>query len=124
MMASWPIELDPVFGCALWTGKIGNNGRPIIWRGRAPVNAYTIAYERAHGAVPADRVVDHLCRRLLCVEPEHLEAVTKQENERRKSMRYRLQRRSCRRGHALNEVTRLVTPELGILCRQCLKDAR
>ena len=122
-MSSWPTERDPVFGCELWTGKLGNNGRPIVWRGRTPMNAYTIAYDRAHGDVPADLVVDHLCRRILCVQLEHLEAVTKQENERRKSMRYRLQRKRCRRGHLLNEATRLVTPEMGVLCRICKQGA-
>lgn len=120
--ADWPIERDPVFGCELWTGKLGSNGRPIVWLGRAPVNAYVIAYERLHGAVPADHVVDHVCRRVLCVNPAHLEAVTKPENERRKSMRYRLARRRCRRGHPLTEATRLTTPEMGVLCRTCAKE--
>lgn len=118
---SWPTERDPVFGCLLWTGKLGNNGRPIVWHGPIPVNAYKLAFEREHGEVPNEQVIDHLCRRLLCVEPSHLEAVTKPENERRKALRYRLARRTCRRGHALSEATRIVTPEMGVLCRRCLQ---
>lgn len=119
MSNQFTYELDVTFGCHLWTGKLGNNGRPIIWLGRAPVNAYVIAYKRVHGEIPHEHVVDHLCRRLLCVNAEHLEAVTKQENERRKLLKYRLARRTCRRVHVLTEATRLLTPEMGVLCRQC-----
>jgi hypothetical protein len=114
-------EHDVAFGCDLWTGATGNNGRPIVWRGKSPIAAYRIAYIEAHGEIPEDRAIDHVCRRVLCVNPEHLEAVTKSENERRKSMRYRLQRKQCSRGHRLDEVTRLLTPEGGVLCRLCAR---
>jgi hypothetical protein len=120
---SWPVSLDPVFGCELWTGAVNNNGRPIIWRGPQPSSAIRIAFQREGIAIPADQVPDHLCRRIACVSLAHLELVTKQENERRKSLRYRLQRKRCRNGHALSEATRIVTPEMGVLCRLCRKAA-
>lgn len=115
--------VDDTFGCHIWTGKLGNNGRPIVWRGRKPISGYQYVYELEVGPVPEDRVLDHLCRRATCVYPEHLEPVTQSENERRKTLRYRLQRRTCSRGHVLNETNRMLTPEGGVLCRQCRKDA-
>ena len=113
-------DVDPVFGCHLWTGKVSStSGRPIIWRGRSPVNAYVVVYELEVGTIPPGYVIEHSCRRPMCVNPLHLEAVTKQQNERLKSMRYRLARRTCARGHALDETTRVLTPEGGVLCRRC-----
>ena len=113
-----PFEVDPDYGCWLWTGKLGSNGRPIIWRGRsAPLSAHKLVYEAEVGAVPVDHVLDHLCRRVLCVRAIHLEPVTKAENERRKSPAYRARRTHCARGHDLS--TALVTPEMGRLCRAC-----
>lgn len=125
MTAQFTFDADPVFGCHLWTGKVSStSGRPIMWRGRAPQNAYVVVYELEVGPVPLEHVLDHLCRRVMCVRSLHLEAVTKPENERRKSMRYRLARRTCARGHTLDETTRVLTPEGGVLCRRCATQGR
>ena len=112
-------DVDAIYGCHLWNGKLGGNGRPIVWRGRTPVNAYKLTYEAAHGPVPDGQVVDHLCRRILCVNAEHLEAVTKQENEFRKRWGKRLRITTCPRGHDMKDA--MVTPEGGRLCRACRK---
>lgn len=110
-------DVDPIYGCHLWTGKLGSNGRPIVWRGRKPISAYQMLYVEAVGPVPEDRVLDHLCRRILCVRSLHLEPVTRHENELRKSWAYRCKRELCARGHSL--FTAMVTPEGGRLCREC-----
>lgn len=119
MTDAWPIVVDPVFGCHLWDGPLNDHGRPVVWRGSKPQSAIRIAI----GDIAADKVPDHLCRRIRCVNAAHLEAVTKGENERRKAMRYRLARKMCSNGHVLNETTRLVTPEMGVLCRRCKKES-
>ena len=111
-------DLDPIFMCRLWTGKVGNNGRPIVWRGRSPVSAYKLAYELVSGPVAEGLVLDHGCRRVLCVAPYHLEPVTQSENERRKDWGYRCRRKACPMGHSLEHAA--VTPERGRLCRVCL----
>jgi hypothetical protein len=116
MTAAWPVEIDAAFGCELWSGALTPNGYP---RMGDRSSAHRVAYERERGPIAIGLVLDHLCRRPRCVAVEHLEPVTKDENERRKSMRYRLQRARCARGHALNETTRIVTPEMGVLCRTC-----
>lgn len=113
--------IDETFGCHIWHSKVGNNGRPIVWRGRTPVNAYKLAYEDKHGPVPEGLVLDHLCRRAsapnACVNPAHLEAVTQHENLLRRNWGYRCRMRTCPKGHSL--ATAMVTPELGRLCREC-----
>jgi len=48
--------------------------------------AHVIAYELQYGPIPEGLELDHLCRQTLCIRPEHLEAVTHQENMRRAPM--------------------------------------
>jgi len=114
--------LDPVYGCHLWTGPVGSNGRPIVWRGARPSSGYVVAYQQAGLLIAAGHVLDHLCRRPLCVNVAHLEPVTTAENERRKSWAYRCKRQRCSRGHSLADA--LVTPEMGRLCRVCTSGQR
>ena len=42
--------------------------------------AHVFAYEQTHGPVPDGLELDHLCRNRLCVNPAHLEPVTRLEN--------------------------------------------
>lgn len=59
---------------------------------------HRLAYQLAHGPIPEGYEVDHLCRVPACCNPEHLEAVTPEENKRR------VQKRThCSRGHELTE---------------------
>lgn len=120
MSSQVQFAIDPVFGCHLWTGKLGNNQRPIIWRGRTPSSPHKTIYEETNGVVPVGLVLDHLCRRVLCVRASHLEPVTRHENELRKSWAYRCKRVLCANGHPLDDA--MVTPEMGRLCRTCHLD--
>lgn len=123
MSAALPIELEPTFACWLWRGKMSNDGYPIIWRGKRPTGAHREVYTRELGAIADGLVLDHLCRRPLCVAPHHLEPVTRSENELRKSFRYRSRRARCKRGHDLR-ITGAITPEGGKVCRDCNREAR
>ena len=120
-----PVEVDPVFGCHLWLGKRDRrDGRALLWRGRTPVAAYLVIWQEQVGPVADGLVLDHLCRRPWCVALHHLEAVTIDENERRKFWRHRAKRRTCPRGHDLNLNGIVVPPLGGRVCRQCNRDAQ
>lgn len=62
--------------------------------------AHRISYELAKGPIPDGLHVDHLCRQRLCVNPDHLEAVTFSENVRRGlSGVLHVPQKYCLRGH-------------------------
>lgn len=72
--------------------------------------AHVYGYEMKHGPVPNGLEVDHLCRNQRCCNPDHLEAVTHRENQRRSPLnvcfnpalrRPKPPRTHCFRGHSL-----------------------
>lgn len=67
-------------GCWTWTGRIKPNGYGVFKIGENNVYAHRYAYELFVGPIPAELVIDHLCRNRLCVRPDHLEPVTDREN--------------------------------------------
>ncbi len=71
-------------GCWLWTGgKTGGGyGTFMRTRGKSTV-AHRFAYEEFVGSIPDGLDLDHLCRVRHCVNPSHLEPVTRSENLRR-----------------------------------------
>jgi len=45
--------------------------------------SHRVAYEIVNGPIPLGLVLDHLCKNTLCINPLHLEAVSRIENHRR-----------------------------------------
>jgi hypothetical protein len=93
-------------GCVEWTGSKSQVGYGwFSWNSKA-VLAHRWIYEAAYGPIPADRVIDHLCRNRACVNISHLECVSMAENTRRGTL-HDLQRAKakqqthCKRGHPL-----------------------
>jgi len=70
----WLAARDPAgYGC-FWGFVIGEP------RARQR-KAHQWAFEWAHGPVPEGREIDHVCHVRWCVNPDHLRAVTHQENQ-------------------------------------------
>ncbi len=92
-------------GCWLWKGTIGNDGYGQFWLKPKKWRAHRIAYETLVSPVPADLVIDHLCRNRVCVNPAHLEPVTVRENLLRgETLAAKwLARAVCSKGHSLKE---------------------
>jgi hypothetical protein len=110
--------VSDIFGCDIVTHRLDRDGYAFHGKTRAHI----VAWMSAHGPVPDGMVIDHACRRRACKAVHHLEAVTESENQKRKSFAYLVKRKKCQRGHDM-EINRVITPERGVVCRQCNKEA-
>ncbi len=107
--------------CWQWTGP-RNKSNPAKAYGRIVFHgvarpAHRIGYELLVGPIPEEMTVDHLCRNKLCVNPDHLEIVSRGENARRHMSSIP----ACVNGHAFDEAnTRHHKGKR--FCRQCSRD--
>lgn len=105
----------PESGCIVWLGACtkGHTGkwhRKEYGKFKLPggkhgknVSAHRFAYEAMFGPIPSGMELDHLCRVTLCVNPTHLEVVSRYENNRRSMSpsALNMQKVQCQRGHLL-----------------------
>ena len=82
----WDV-VDKSGECWMWTGARNPEGYGLFVRTvqghPRSFMAHRWAWIVTNGAIPVDRVIDHLCRNPSCVRPDHLEVVTQQENTHR-----------------------------------------
>ena len=67
-------------GCWIWNQKLSREGYGCSRLGGETVWVHRFVYDRLIGPVPRGKVLDHLCGRKACCNPEHLEPVTAREN--------------------------------------------
>jgi hypothetical protein len=84
------VVIDRESGCWVWTGAKDHGSNNTVLYGifgnsksPSPRLAHRAAYVFAIGPIPRGLTIDHLCFNALCVNPQHLEAVTLKENQRR-----------------------------------------
>lgn len=98
-------------GCWEWTASKDKKGYGWFWAGykRGIMQAHRYSYIKFNGKL--DRlIVDHLCRNASCVNPNHLEAVTRRENIARGNAKsaHAIKTNTCLNGHKFTkENTRL-----------------
>lgn len=112
-------------GCWLWTGGLN-------WKGYGKAGENTSAhrrlYELLRGPIPVGLDLDHICRVRRCVNPDHLEPVTRKENIRRGNTglarRLRqLARTQCRHGHPYTPDNTRIGSHGERICRECQRQA-
>ncbi len=91
------VTFEPNSGCWLWLSLVNGGGYGRFYDGTRQVQAHRYAYATFVGHVADDLEVDHACRNRICVNPSHLEVVTRVENARRRSAA----QTHCKNGHAL-----------------------
>jgi hypothetical protein len=85
-LGDWFVPI-PETGCWIWMrSSTLHDGAPnygeIRVRGRNRA-AHRVSYETMVGKIPPGLDIDHKCRVRLCVNPDHLEPVTRSENLKR-----------------------------------------
>lgn len=76
-------KVEKTDDCWNWIGAINSGGYASFFNGKKVMSAHRWSYEHFVGKIPAGLDIDHLCRNRRCVNPEHLEPVTRQVNVRR-----------------------------------------
>ncbi len=77
-------KIDFTDTCWLWTACCLRDGYgQFRVSSTKKMRAHRFSYEWFVGPIPEGLEIDHLCRTLLCVRPDHLEVVTHIENMRR-----------------------------------------
>lgn len=71
--------------CWIWRGYV-ENGYGRLTYGKT-VRAHRFFYEVLRGGIPVGMDIDHLCTDRACVNPAHMEVVTRGENSRRRHLR-------------------------------------
>jgi hypothetical protein len=115
------ISPEPMSGCWLWTGYLaGGNGYGGITIENRQCLAHRVVYELLVGPIPEGMELDHLCRNRCCVNPDHLEVVTKKENVLRGIglSAQNARKTHCKNGHIFDEVNTYLWNGKRI-CREC-----
>ena len=74
--------------CWLWTGTTDADGYGRLGGHMAKDRmVHRVLYEALEGPIPAGLTIDHLCFVTTCVNPDHLEPVSRAENARRMQAR-------------------------------------
>ena len=87
--------------CWLWQGYTNVKGYGSIKCGDGARLVHRLAYELFVLPIPAGLEIDHLCSVRNCINPDHLEAVTHDENiSRGLSLKHQAMKTHCPQGHA------------------------
>ena len=136
----WAEKVDVTPGCWFWTACLSPAGYGQFGVGSRTdgsdrlVYAHRFSYEQYVGSIPNGLEIDHaccdpawckggVCPHRSCVNPTHLEAVTRRENIARGNHPTARARRlnECYRGHPYNEKNTYVGPNGKRVCRVCAR---
>jgi len=120
-------KVDADAECWVWTGSLHPSGYGYFmakdgknWR------SHRFAWTNLVGEIPKHMTLDHVCRNKPCVNPDHMEIVTAEENNARGGSVSALNARKthCKRGHEFtpdNLYTQYNKGKPGRMCRTCTR---
>ena len=108
-------------GCWYWSGGINNSGYGSLRLDGKRYMAHRLSYELTKGKIPEGLEIDHTCHNRICVNPDHLELATHQENCHLGSWATRTH---CPRGHPYSGSNLYIDPRGKRQCRTCREQSR
>jgi hypothetical protein len=128
-------NIDVIEGsnCIVWNGRMNPAGYGKISMDSVDSYAHRFSYIHCVGIIPDGFVIDHICRNKRCVNPAHLRAVTRRENNVFNSdsaAAKNLVKTHCENGHEFTpENTAMIRPDTpnsipSRRCRECKKIRR
>ena len=132
------ISPEPNSGCWLWTGYCDQWGYARgSYLNRKGVHVHRVAYMLFVGPILPGLEINHKCRVKCCINPEHLEAVTRKQHiaidddlisaGRQKashaSATAQLARTHCRRGHPFSDSNLKIHKNGVRQCKKCISIA-
>lgn len=113
---------EPMSGCWIWLGSWNFGGYGQVRIARRAQGAHRAIYTLLRGPIPDGLDLDHLCRTRACVNPQHLQPVTRQINLLRGE---RANPTHCKAGHPLIRENIYIYQRLNrlsphIQCRTCM----
>jgi len=118
------VRLDHRTGCWVWMGSKNGGGYGQTTLNGKHVDAHRLVYSELVGDIPSAMDLDHLCRNRACVNPDHLEPVSRRTNLLRGygvSARNAI-RTHCNYGHAFSGDNLGVDGHGYRYCRQCKRE--
>lgn len=114
------IEISPS-GCWEWQGAKISTGYGEWWHNQKVVLTHRVMHQHFAGPIESGHHVDHLCRNIICCNPDHLEAVSARENIRRGIGRSAINARKthCNHGHEFTPENTHITSRGTRSCRAC-----
>lgn len=112
-------------GCWNWNASLTEGGYGQFFVRGKRWRSHRFSYTNHRGAIPDGLELDHLCRNRQCCNPEHLEAVSRRENQKRGTspVSLNIDATQCVNGHAFNEAnTRYIDDRRQ--CRACERDRK
>jgi hypothetical protein len=110
--------LDPETGCWNWTAGTSGGGYGFLSGKEGRYAAHRLSYELHVGPIPAAHELHHVCENRRCVNPAHLQPVTRLEHAR---LGRRAQATRCHRGHELT-TDNLVAGRKWRTCKRCHRE--
>jgi hypothetical protein len=121
--------------CWLWTASLDGKGYGQFWTGLfgSCSRAHRVSYVFARGPIPEGMSLHHLCEVKHCVNPDHLQVCTHQENmttgkwgvkQLPRCAAWQLAKTHCPQGHPLSGENALKLTGNRKQCKICLRAAQ
>lgn len=118
-------SINAITGCWLWMAGLNGDGYGYIWTGpnrKADTRAaHRVSWELKFGPIPKGMDLHHRCEHPRCVNPDHLELLTRKAHLRlgRSFAAKNAAMTHCKRGHEFTPSNTRVNKSGSRCCRTC-----